>query len=226
MVSVFLPCRLGSQRIPNKNTRKFAGVEGGLLTIKLNQLLKAKRVDRIILSTNDSEVKNIARKISKNIIIDTRPEELATSSTSTDDLINYVPEIINEGHIVWTHTTSPFLTEEVYDNAISMYLKNLEKESFDSLMTVNKIQTFLWSEEGKSINYDRNKEKWPRTQTLPKFYEINSGIFINSLENYKKYKDRIGVDPCILETEGYASFDIDWPDDFDLGEMIYKKINK
>lgn len=30
-VHVFLPCRKGSERIPNKNTKDFAGVKGGLL---------------------------------------------------------------------------------------------------------------------------------------------------------------------------------------------------
>ena len=45
---VFLPCRKGSQRVPNKNTRPFAGVDGGLLRIKLEELLKAKLIDKII----------------------------------------------------------------------------------------------------------------------------------------------------------------------------------
>ena len=35
---VFLPCRKGSERVPQKNTRTFAGVVGGLLWIKLNEL--------------------------------------------------------------------------------------------------------------------------------------------------------------------------------------------
>ena len=52
----FLPCRKGSQRVPNKNTRTFAGIEGGLLRIKLEELLKAQLIDEIILSSNDDEV--------------------------------------------------------------------------------------------------------------------------------------------------------------------------
>lgn len=225
MITVFLPCRAGSERVPNKNTKPFGGVQGGLLTIKLNQLLKAKLVDRIVVSTNDSKVIEIARRTSNKIIIDLRPEKLATSSTSTDDLICYVPEIINEGHVVWTHTTSPFLNEENYDKAISVYLNKIKNKDNDSLMTVNSLRTFLWNEQG-SYNYDSSVEKWPRTQTLPNLLEVNSGIFINSVDNYKKYRDRIGLKPYMMQTEGYASFDIDWPEDFDLGELIYEKLNK
>jgi len=225
MITIFLPCRSGSERVPNKNTKPFAGIDGGLLSIKLNQLLKIKLVDKIIVSTNDCKVIDFVNKVSSNIIIDNRPEELALSSTSTDDLINYVPTIIKEGHVLWTHTTSPFLSEHIYNKAISIYLKNLENENFDSLMSVNFMKTFLWDSNG-SFNYDRKIEKWPRTQTLPNLFEINSGIFLNSVTNYKKYEDRVGSKPYLMETEGYASFDIDWPHDFELGEMIYKKLKK
>ena len=225
MITVFLPCRAGSERVPLKNTKTFAGVEGGLVNIKLRELLKIKSVDTIVLSTNDEKVIEIARAFkSDKIIIDVRPEHLATSATSTDELINYIPEIIADEHVLWTHVTSPFLSHEIYDEAIKMYFNSL-KEGYDSLMSVNKLQTFLWDEKG-SINYDRKQEKWPRTQTLPRLYEINSGIFINSMGGYKKLSDRIGNKPFLFETHGYASFDIDWPEDFELGELIYKSLNK
>ena len=224
MITVFLPCRAGSERVPEKNTRSFAGLEGGLLKIKLNQILKINLVDKIILSTNDPRVIEIAQNISDRIVIDVRSEELSLSSTSTDDLIKYIPSIITEGHVLWTHTTSPFLTNDIYSEAIKIYLENLEIGIHDSLMTVNKLQTFLWDKNG-SFNYDRKIEKWPRTQTIKELYEINSGIFINSIENYIKFQDRIASNPYLMNTKGYSSFDIDWPEDFELAEMIYKKIN-
>ena len=95
-------------------------------------------------------------------------------------------------------------------------------DDYDSLMTVNKIQTFLWDRE-KPINYDRSIEKWPRTQVLPELFEINSGFFINSRENYLNLEDRIGRKPYLYVTEGYESVDVDWPEDFQLAAMIYKQ---
>lgn len=225
MITAFLPCRSGSQRVPKKNTKTFAGVEGGLLTIKLKQLVRVSLIDRIVLSTNDPEVIAIGKSIDKSIIIDERPEHLATSETSTDDLINYVPCVIKEGHVLWTHVTSPFLTSQMYELAIEKYLEEISLDRHDSLMTVNKIQTFLWDKNG-SINYDRTKEKWPRTQTLSEIFEVNSGLFLNSIENYLKFKDRIAKTPFLYKTEGYTSFDIDWPDDFKLAEFMYSSITR
>lgn len=223
MITVFLPCRAGSERIPNKNTKIFSGFKGGLLQLKLQQLLKVKLVDQIILSTNDPQVIKIGEEFTNKVLIDVRPEELALSSTSTDDLIRYVPKIVTQGHVLWTHTTSPFIDEDIYDEAISIYLSNLKSGSYDSLMSVTRLQTFLWNKEG-SVNYNRKVEKWPRTQTLDELFEINSGIFINSIDNYLRFKDRIGVNPYLMNIEGYKSFDIDWPVDFELAEMIFKKL--
>ncbi|WP_405565504.1 cytidylyltransferase domain-containing protein [Polaribacter sp. Asnod6-C07] len=221
-MTVFLPCRAGSQRIPNKNTKEFAGIEGGLLEVKLRSLINATLVDKIVLSTNDQKVIDIAEAIPhKKISIDIRPEHLALSSTSTDDLVDYVPTIIEDEHILWTHVTSPFITSDSLNRGIKKYYENLD-EGYDSLMTVNKIQTFLWNEDGKPNNYDREKEKWPRTQTLAPLYEINSGYFINKRDNYINLKDRIGHKPYLLQSEGYEKIDVDWPDDFLLAEMVYK----
>lgn len=226
MITAFLPCRAGSERVPHKNTKRFSGVDGGLVSIKLRQLINVRLIDNIVLSTNDEVVIEIANRLkSSKIIIDRRPEYLALSSTSTDELINYVPNVIKEGHVLWTHVTSPFIGKETYEKAILEYTKNLDEGSYDSLMTVNKIQTFLWDKRG-SVNYNRNIEKWPRTQTLQELFEINSGMFITSVDNYLKLKDRIGNTPFLFETKGYMSFDIDWPEDFEIAEMIYKSVKK
>jgi CMP-N-acetylneuraminic acid synthetase len=219
-MTIFLPCRLGSERIPQKNTKDFAGIKGGLLKVKLNTLLQVSSIDTIVVSTNDAEVIHVAKSFkNKKIVIDVRPEHLATSSASTDDVVKYVPTVIKDEHILWTHVTSPFISVSTFEKAIEQYFN---ADEYDSLMTVNKIQTFLWDKE-KPINYNRSVEKWPRTQTLPELFEINSGFFINSRENYLKYEDRIGVKPYLYVTEGYESIDVDWPEDFQLAEMIYKQ---
>lgn len=218
-VVAFLPCRSGSQRVPQKNTRNFAGVDGGLTKIKLNQLLECSEIDRIVVSTDDEKVADIANKIAqergREIEVIERPAHLATSETSTDTLIKYVPTIINSGIVLWAHVTSPFVTAEIYKNAVQKYHEVVNDKEHDSLMSVTKIQTFLWDENGP-VNYDRNKEKWPRTQTLPEWYEVNSAFFISNIGTYIEMGDRIGRHPYLYELEGVESVDIDWQKDFIL----------
>lgn len=221
---VFLPCRKGSQRIPNKNTRLFAGIEGGLLRIKLEQLLATPEIDEIILSSDDEEVLRIGASFhDARIKPMSRPAHLCQSSTSTDELISYVPTLINENAtIIWTHVTSPFLSATTYSKMIALYYKHQDK--YDSLMSVNTLRTFIW-EEKTPVNYDRTVEKWPRTQTLPIWYEVNSGVFITDLETYRKKCDRIGERVQMYETSKLESLDIDWPEDFEFAEKLYQMIH-
>lgn len=224
MITAFLPCRKGSQRIPDKNVKLFAGVEGGLLKIKLDQLLACESIDSIVVSSNDERVLNFANNITDSrIIVDDRPDHLGSSSTTTDELIKYVPSIITEGDVLWTHVTSPFITELDYTDIINHYLDALHN-GYDSLMTVLKLQGFIW-DESHPISYDRNDLKWPMTQNVKPLYEVDSGVFLSSIDNYKKLNDRIGEKPFLLEQGKLKSVDIDWPDDFTFAEELWKKVN-
>lgn len=222
MITAFLPCRKGSQRIPDKNIKPFSGIEGGLLKIKIDQLLQCKKIDRIVLSSNDERILEYAESLNEpNIVIDHRPDHLGSSSTTTDSLINYVPSLIDEGHILWTHVTSPFMDNHDYDALIDAYFKGLDN-GYDSLMTVLKLQGFIWNKEGP-LSYQRDELKWPMTQNIEPLYEVDSGAFISSIENYKTYQDRIGKKPVLFEQEKIKSVDIDWPEDFTFAEELWKR---
>ena len=221
-MNVFLPMRAGSERIPKKNTKSFAGIHGGLCSLKLKQLLKSNYIDDIYVSTNDPEVIDISYGFnSRRIKIISRPDELALSSTSTDDLIKYVPEIMPEGHILWTHVTSPFIGPDLYDRIVEVYFENIDQN--DSLMTVTKLQKFIWNN-AAPINYDRNIEKWPRTQTIEPLWVVNSGAFIATKEIYRKHRDRIGARPYFFQLTEDIAFDIDWLPDFTMAEAMYKTV--
>jgi CMP-N-acetylneuraminic acid synthetase len=222
MISVFLPTRKGSERVINKNTRDFAGLKGGLLKLKLTQLLSSHLISEVILSTDDPSSINVAESFqSKKIKIIKRPEALALSSTSLVDLVQYVPTICNAEHILWTHVTSPFVLADDYDAICEKYIKQI-KVGNDSLMTVKPIRNFIWDKDQNDLINRINSEKWPRTQDLKVYYEIDSAVFLSSRANYLKYGDRIGTYPYLYEMDGIKSFDVDWEEDFKLAEILYK----
>lgn len=227
-ISVFLPTRKGSQRVKNKNTRPFASFEGGLLELKLKQLIDLKSVGEIVLSTNDEKCIEIAKKISihsNKINIVPRPDSLALDTTKLTDLISYVPTICQGEHILWTHVTSPFTESTAYDNAVKLYFESLS-DGFDSLMSVRQFKNFLWSNEKRDIiNRTNNELRWPRTQDLAELYEIDSAIFLTNRDTYIKKHDRIGINPILFCQKEIQSFDIDWEDDFVIAEAIYESIN-
>jgi CMP-N-acetylneuraminic acid synthetase len=220
-VSVFLPCRKGSERVPKKNIKPFAGIKKGLIAIKLNQLVQVKAISNIVLSTNDEEILEYAKTLNNSKIkIHKRVESLSTSETSTDDLVNHALELVPAGHIMWTHVTSPFLNAQAYEAIIKKYFIKLD-QGYDSLMTTNLIHGFLWKDVSP-INYNRELEKWPRTQTLEPIHELNSGAFLASTCIYKDLQDRIGEKPYLYILDKIQGFDIDWKEDFEIAECLYK----
>ena len=106
-IAFFLPTRKGSERVKSKNTRPFAGIEGGLVENKIKQLLATKHIDEILFSSNDEMCIAIAEKYASDsrLRIIPRPNELCLSTTNLQDLICYVPTITNADHILWGHVT-------------------------------------------------------------------------------------------------------------------------
>ena len=226
-ISFFLPTRKGSQRVLNKNTRKFASYKGGLIELKLQQLVKCKNLAEIILSTNDEDCIQIAKEIDpieKKIKVIKRPEHLCLDTTPLKDLIEYVPKICNYDHILWGHVTTPFANSETYDKLIKSYFKQIS-EGFDSLISVSELKNFLIDPASrKIINYDLTDGRWPRTQDLKLLYEVNHAVFIASKDIYLNKSDRIGSNPFYYIMDKIQSFDIDWKDDFLIAESIFEKL--
>lgn len=228
-IVAFLPCRAGSERVPKKNTRMFNNLSFGLFENKINQLIKAKLIDKIIISTDDDLIIGyLQRDFSNNdkIILHKRDQKLSSSLTSTDDLITHAGSLINsyysDCNILWTHVTSPFIEPDTYDSAIDAF-HTTKAKGFDSLMSVTSIKNFLWDESGP-INYRRDHIKWPFTQSIKKLFEVNSGLFIAPLNTYLMQKDRIGNNPYLYELNKIVGFDIDWEEDFQLAELYAQQV--
>ena len=224
-VAFFLPTRKGSERVKNKNTKPFAGIEGGLMENKVKQLVETKLLDEIILSTNDETCMEIAEKYAardSRVRIIPRPEELCLSSTNLQDLICYVPTITEAEHILWGHVTTPLAGADQYDAGIQLYLDNL-KNGYDSLVGVTELKNFLLNKEGKLVN-NTTDIPWPRTQDLEPLYPINHSMFLAKREVYVEQKNRIGKKPLLHVMDELHSFDIDWPDDFVIAEIMYKNL--
>lgn len=223
-IAFFLPTRKGSERVKSKNTRPFAGIEGGLVENKIKQLLATKHIDEILFSSNDEMCIAIAEKYASDsrLRIIPRPNELCLSTTNLQDLICYVPTITNADHILWGHVTTPLVEAKVYDTAIEQYLSKITK-GYDSLVSVKELKNFLLNQEGKLVNNTTNIP-WPRTQDLEPLYEINHAIFLAKRSVYTEQKNRIGQKPLLYIMDEIHSKDIDWEEDFKIAEIMYKTL--
>ena len=224
-LTIFIPVRKGSERVAEKNTRNFAGIEGGLLKLKLKQLKHFDLVTEIVVSTNDEKCWKIASGFQRqieNLKLVERPQALGNSETKLSDLIIHVAEITTSEDILWTHVTSPFCDAEKYTMAIKKYYE-VRNSGYDSLTSGREYREFLLDKRSGKIVNNPTEFSWPRTQELADWFEINNAVFIAAREDYKQGK-RTGKNPFLMEFDKISSMDIDDEEDFKIAEAVYERI--
>jgi CMP-N-acetylneuraminic acid synthetase len=231
-LAMFVPCRAGSERLPDKNIRPFAGRNDGLLGVKLDQLELVDAIDLVVVDSNDPRVLEIASarrerwRARSELLVRERPDALGRSDTTTDALIAYALETVACEELAWTHVTSPLIDARLYSQAIETF-QGRDRCRYDSLMLVTRWQTFLWREEaGHSTPlYERRGTlRWPRTQDLEPVFEVNSGLFIVPRAIGLMRGDRIGASPQLFEVERSRGLDIDHADEFRLAELLFAEL--
>jgi CMP-N-acetylneuraminic acid synthetase len=128
-----IPARGGSKGLPGKNILPFLGKP--LLLYTLGEARKSKYLDRIIVSTDDQEIKGIALAAGAEVI--DRPAELAQDHSTTESaliqVIDYleISEDRDYDYVVTLQVTSPLRTAVTIDRAIEKILSG----NYDSLFS-------------------------------------------------------------------------------------------
>lgn len=221
-----IPARGGSKGVPRKNIKDLAGKPLIYYTIKAAQ--ESKYIDRIIVSTDDNEIAEIALKYGAEVPF-LRPDELASDNARAIDNYIYTINRLNmmngnfdliEEFIV-LQPTSPLRTSIDIDNAIKVFYEN-NATSVISVVKAEHPPTWYKriSKEGVLVDYFYNTDNSLNRQEAEETYLPNGAIFIfrfkDLQENYGYYNSR--TFPYIMEQKN--SIDIDTILDFRIAELL------
>ena len=92
-----VPVRAGSQRVKNKNIRKFAG--SNLLEIKLKQLKKIKDIDKILVSSDSNKMLKIGKRL--NLTTHKREKYYASSKATNSEFFQNLAEFIDADYVLY-----------------------------------------------------------------------------------------------------------------------------
>lgn len=214
--AALVPMKGHSERVKNKNLRKFGGKP--LLYHILQALHESGYVSKIYIDTDSDEIAQAAAGSYKRIEIIKRPARLCGDMVSMNDIIKYDISEIGADYYIQSHATNPLLRTSTIDKACERYLEGLGQ--YDSLFTVNKIQTRFYDGMARPVNH--NPDHLIRTQDLEPWYEENSNLYIFSKDSFFAKNARIGAHPQMLVMDSLESVDIDEESDFIIAEEIYK----
>ena len=146
-VLAIIPARGGSKGIPRKNIKNFAGYP--LIAYSIQAALNSKYVTRTIVSTDDSEIAEVALKFGAEIPF-MRPKEYALDTTldypvfenvlkTLIETENYLPDIV-----VQLRPTSPIRHNHLVDEAIELLLDNPEIDSVRGVVPSGQNPYKMW----------------------------------------------------------------------------------
>jgi len=209
-----------SQRVPGKNYRLLAGKP--LFHHIVETLLAVPEVSEILVDTDSEPVMDGLRLQFPQVGIISRPEHLRADDVAMNDILIYDTGQVQADFYLQTHSTNPLLKPETVSRAIQLLITNYP--NYDSLFSVTRLQTRLYSQDGRAINHDPTV--LIQTQDLPPVYEENSCLYIFTRENLLKRHHRIGEKPLMFEIDADEAWDIDEELDFAITDFLLRRKNQ
>ena len=216
-ILAIIPARAGSKRIPHKNIRFLGGKP--MIAYIIETAKKVNALDRVIVSTEDSEIATIAEKYGAEIPF-MRPKELATDEVATLPVLQHaLKELEKQGYVpdyvLLLYATSPLLLAERIEQAIDLALT----KDADAVLSGTLDKGHYWIETKKG--YERLYPLIVKNSQLTKaIFKENGAIYLAKTGIMRQNNSPNIILPFIME-EG-ENIDVDTIEDFDRVEKILK----
>lgn len=217
-----IPARGGSKNIPLKNIKLLLGKP--LIAYTIEEALKSKYLERVIVSTDDTQIAQVAEEYGAEIPF-IRPKELATDTSPTLPVIQHAllslePQGYRPNFVVLLQPTSPLREVKHIDEAI----KKILVTNADSVITLTESEIhpyWLRKLAGDRVTPFIEIDEEPlRRQDLPPIYKLNGAVVVSKREVILSGKSWPQQDVRAIIMEAIDSIDIDTPLDFYIAEKL------
>lgn len=213
-----IPARGGSKGVPRKNIKELAGKP--LIAWTIEEAKKSKYIDRLILSSEDDEIINVAKHFGCEVPFK-RPIELAEDDTpGINPVIHAIMQCPGYDYVVLLQPTSPLRTVEDIDGCIEKIVSN-EAPFCVSVTEPEKSPYWMYT-----LEKDKMKPLLPqdkliaRRQELPKSFALNGAVYVAEINKLLKEKSFLTKETVAYIMSQERSFDIDTIIDFKICESL------
>lgn len=166
-ITVQIPARGGSKRIPNKNIRAMNGQP--MISYAILAALGSSLVDRVVVNTDSENIADVARDFGAEVYL--RPGELASDTATGDDFTFNFMRAENPQILAMVNPVCPLISSHEIDAALSIFLSNPHA---DTLISCSETQMQA-AVEGRFVNIDPEKELAP-SQENPRVQILNWAV--------------------------------------------------
>jgi N-acylneuraminate cytidylyltransferase len=217
-----IPARGGSKGIPRKNVVSVGGKP--LLGWTIEAARAARRVDRVVVSTDDPELAAVARRFGAGVV--DRPAELAGDSASSESALLHALDHLRdaEGYepdvLAFLQCSSPLTAPDDIDGTVEA----LDREQGDSAVAVVPFHYFLWrrggSGDGLGINHDKTS-RLLRQDREPQFLEAGA-VYAMRVPGFREARHRFFGRTALHEIPAERRWEIDEPVDLEVAEVLLR----
>lgn len=224
-----IPARGGSKRVPRKNILPLNGVP--LLAYSIRAAITSGIFDRIVLSSDDEEIIALGR--AEGAEIDVRPPHLAGDTATkvqvVKEYIERTKAIEHYDTITALLPTCPFRKAEHLKEAFEIFRANKDKVPY--LIGVTEydfpIQLALSPHDEVSMQMTfKDGYNTTRSQNIEKRYHPNGAMYIATVAAFIKNGTFFNEQMLTYKMDAVSSFDIDYPWQFEVAEVLAKKNKK
>lgn len=224
-----IPARGGSKRIPRKNIKDFCGKP--MLAYPIQAALQSGVVDKVVVSTDDHEIADIARQYGAEVPF-MRAPQLADDYTGTTavirDALHQLQQMAwNIENCACLYATAPLLNanliKTLFDQLIATnadYVFTAARFSFPIQRALVKMDT------GGVAPFDPTSIS-KRSQDLTPTYHDAGQLYWAKASTWLDPQKRVfGANSQLYELPSYIVQDIDTPDDWQRAEYLYRMLQK
>ena len=218
-----ITARGGSKRIPRKNIKDFLG--SPIITYSIGAALASGIFDEVMVSTDDEEIAEIARKAGAEVPF-LRSRENADDFANTTDVLTEVLQQYKEAGKEFDiacclYPTAPFVTAEKLQTAFEL----MSKKEADSLLPVVKFS--FPPQRSVVVEGDFLHFKWPehmftRSQDLEPFYHDAGQFYFFRVRPFLEQKKLIMERTVPFPLPELEVQDIDTEEDWQIAEVKYQ----
>jgi len=222
---VVIPARGGSKRIPRKNIKMFAGhpmIAHSILAAKESGVF-----DRIIVSTDDPEIGEIAREYGAEVPF-SRPAELANDHAGTMEVIQHaIAQMASDAHYTPENTcclyaTAPFVTAELLRSGLDTLNKSDKSYAFTVATFGFPIQRALRKTANGGLEPIYPEYRLTRSQDLEEAYQDAGQFYWGKTSAWQAGIPLYSSASSPVTIPRHLVQDIDTPEDWDRAEWLYK----
>jgi pseudaminic acid cytidylyltransferase len=223
-----IPARGGSKRIPRKNIKTFGGLP--MIAWSIRAAIQSHCFDRIIVSTDDAEIAQVAQAYGADVPF-IRPPELSDDHVGTTPVIAHAIQWHNAQHtpacqVCCIYATAPFVQVDDLQRGLQVLQSTGADYAFSVTNYAFPIQRAIRITPEQRVEMLQPEHFNTRSQDLEEAWHDAGQFYWGQAQAWLAHKPLFSHDAAPVVLPRHRVQDIDTVEDWERAELMFKVLTQ